>query len=307
VDNSLENWLVYEHTMEHDSVTLWLTDSMVIKSDSLLMQIRYPVLDSLKAMSWETDTLNAYFFDTPEVQSRGRRRSEEEAVVVVPSLRIDGLKGSLEILEDLALSFPTPIASYNREAIRLYHMVDTIPEAIEFDLVQDSVRIRRYVFDFDRAPNETYVAEIDSAAFTDVYGWENAPLKQKIDIKPEDSYGIFYLNIGEPKDSWLVQVLDGQERIVRNASVPGNGKIGFRYLKPGKYYVRIVEDINYNGKWDTGNLEKGLQPEKLYYYPEEVNIRANWDHVVPWDPHTFSIYDFVERMRTKPESGSRRR
>lgn len=306
VDQAVDNWLVYEQSMQHDSVTLWLTDSAVIKSDSLLMQIRYPVLDSLKEMGWETDTLNAYFFDTHEVESRGRRRGEEEVVAVLPSLQIEGLKGSLEILEELSLTFPTPISAYNREAIRLFQMVDTIPESIEFDLVQDSVRIRRYVFDFDRAPNETYVVEIDSAAFTDVYGWVNRPLKQTVDVKPEDSYGIFYLNIHEPKDNWLVQVLDGQERIVRSASVPGNGKIGFRYLKPGKYYVRIVEDKNSNGQWDTGNLEKARQPENLFYYPDEINIRANWDHVVPWDPQTFSVYDFVTRMRTKPEGGGRR-
>jgi hypothetical protein len=133
----------------------------------------------------------------------------------------------------------------------------------------------------------------------------NAPIKQTVVIKPEDSYGVFYLNISDPKDNWLVQVLDGQERITRKAFVPGNGKIGFRYLKPGKYYIRIVEDVNANGEWDTGNFEKGIQPERLYYYPEDVTIRANWDHVVPWDPHTFSIYDFVKRMRLKPESKSR--
>jgi uncharacterized protein (DUF2141 family) len=305
-DHTLENWFVYEPTMGRDSVTLWLTDSTLIQSDSLMMQVRYPVLDSLKELSWQTDTLNAYFFDTPVVERRSRRQSEEEAIVEVPSLAINGLKGSLEILEELSMTFPTPIASFEQEAIRMYHMVDTIPESIDFDLVQDSVRIRRYVFDFDRSPGETYFVEIDSAAFTDIYGWVNVPLKQTVDVKPEDSYGIFYLNINEPKASWLVQVLDGQEKVVRSASVPGNGKIGFRYLKPGKYFVRIVEDINFNGQWDTGNFEADVQPEKLYYYPEEINIRANWDHVVPWDPHTFNIYDFVERMRSKSASGNRR-
>ena len=301
-----DDWFVYEHSLQHDSVTLWIKDSMVIKGDSLLMQLKYPVLDSLKEVSWKTDTLNAYFFDTPEVQSRSRRRDAEETEVVVTPLQVDGPKSSLEILESLTLIFPSPLQSLNREAIRLFQIVDTVPERMDFNLVRDSVRIRRYEFDFDRVPGGTYIVEADSAAFIDIYGLANAPIKQQVVVRPEDSYGIFYLNINDPRENWLVQVLDGQEKIVRSASVPSNGKIGFRYLKPGKYFARIVEDVNGNGKWDTGNFEKGLQPESLYYYPEEITIRANWDHIVPWDPHDFSIDAFVKRMRLKPQSSNRR-
>ncbi len=306
VNKANENWFVYEHTMQHDSVTLWLNDSMLIKGDSLLLQLRYPVLDSLKELSWQTDTLNAYFFDTPEVQSRRGRRDAEETVEVVPNLRVDGLKGSLEILEQMSLLFPTPLASINKESIRMYQMVDTIPESIDFDLVRDSVRIRRYVFDFDRVAGGNYIVEIDSAAVADIYGLVNAPVNQKVAVKTADSYGVFYLNINEPQESWLVQVLDSQEKVVRQAAVPSNGKIGFRYLKPGKYFARIVEDVNGNGEWDTGDFEKGLQPEQLFYFPEEINVRANWDHIVPWDPQDFSIEDFVRRMRLKPETRGRR-
>jgi uncharacterized protein (DUF2141 family) len=304
LNNVEDDWFVYEHSMQHDSVTLWIRDSMVIKGDSLMMQLKYPVLDSLKEVRWETDTLNAYFFEAPEVQSRSRRRDAEETVEVVPALQVDGLKGSLEILEQLALVFPSPLQSLDREAIRMFQMVDTVPESMDFNLVRDSVRIRRYEFDFDRVPGGTYIVEVDSAAFTDIYGLVNAPIKQQVVVKPEDSYGIFYLNINEPQANWLVQVLDGQEEIVRSATVPSNGKIGFRYLKPGRYFARIVEDVNGNGEWDTGNFEQGFQPERMYYYPEEINIRANWDHIVPWDPQEFSIDEFVKRMRLKPKSSN---
>lgn len=306
VNIASENWFVYEHSMQHDSVTIWIKDSMLIKGDSLLMQLRYPALDSLKEMSWKTDTLNAYFFDTPEVESRSRRRDAEETPVEVPTLGVDGLKGNLEILEQLALVFPTPLQSINREAVRMFQMEDTIPVSLDFNLVGDSVRIRRYVFDFDRVPGGTYILEADSAAFTDIYGLVNAPIKQQVVIKGEDSYGIFYLNINEPKNNWLVQVLDAQERIIRQANLPSNGKIGFRYLKPDKYFLRMVEDENGNGKWDVGNFESGMQPEMLYYYPEEINIRANWDHIVPWNPLEFNIDAFVKHMRLKPQNSNRR-
>ena len=78
--------------------------------------------------------------------------------------------------------------------------------------------------------------------------------------------------------------------------------MGFRYLRPGDYLIRIVEDVNGNGKWDVGDFEKGIQPEKLYYYPEYINARANWDHFINFDPSTFDIYDFVARMRKSQSS-----
>jgi hypothetical protein len=37
------------------------------------------------------------------------------------------------------------------------------------------------------------------------------------------------------------------------------------------------EDQNLNGKWDTGDYWKHLQPEKIYTYSGEITLRANWD------------------------------
>ncbi len=56
------------------------------------------------------------------------------------------------------------------------------------------------------------------------------------------------------------------------------------------YYVRIVYDTNKNGKWDTGNVRKQQQPEKIYNEPKELSIKANWDRnetiTIPKEPTT---------------------
>ncbi len=38
-----------------------------------------------------------------------------------------------------------------------------------------------------------------------------------------------------------------------------------------------VNDRNGNGIWDTGNFEKGEQPEEVYYYNMILEPKANWD------------------------------
>ena len=54
-------------------------------------------------------------------------------------------------------------------------------------------------------------------------------------------------------------------------------EFSFRNLTPAKYKVRIIYDTNGNGKYDTGNFLLKVQPEKVVYYPEEIDVRSNWD------------------------------
>ena len=53
--------------------------------------------------------------------------------------------------------------------------------------------------------------------------------------------------------------------------------VTFKNYKAGKYFLRITYDTNKNGIWDTGNVLKRLQPEKVWNEPKEMSIRANWE------------------------------
>ena len=41
--------------------------------------------------------------------------------------------------------------------------------------------------------------------------------------------------------------------------------------------LRVIEDLNNNDRWDTGDYWKHLQPEKIYNYNDQITLRANWD------------------------------
>ncbi|MBR2300509.1 MAG: hypothetical protein IKA41_00945, partial [Bacteroidaceae bacterium] len=40
----------------------------------------------------------------------------------------------------------------------------------------------------------------------------------------------------------------------------------------------LIMDKNANGVWDTGDFAKGLQPEEVYYYPYELELRALFEY-----------------------------
>jgi len=41
----------------------------------------------------------------------------------------------------------------------------------------------------------------------------------------------------------------------------------------------VIYDDNDNGKWDTGNYLKSLQPEEVYYFENIIDAKANWEVV----------------------------
>ena len=39
----------------------------------------------------------------------------------------------------------------------------------------------------------------------------------------------------------------------------------------------MVLDENKNGKWDSGDVAKNIQPEKVWWFDKTISLRANWD------------------------------
>ena len=50
----------------------------------------------------------------------------------------------------------------------------------------------------------------------------------------------------------------------------------FKYVYPGKYFLRVIEDINKNNKWDYRSVKSKENIEKIIYYNDELEVRSNW-------------------------------
>jgi len=47
-------------------------------------------------------------------------------------------------------------------------------------------------------------------------------------------------------------------------------------LAAGQYTIRILYDLDEDGKWSYGNLILGKEPEPLQLFPENIAVRENW-------------------------------
>lgn len=143
---------------------------------------------------------------------------------------------------------------------------------------------RNYKLRGEWRPDIEYSLEIDSAAFVDIYGLASKPVKQGFKVSSLDEYSTLLVNITSlENEHLLVQLLNGQDQVVKETKAV-NGVAEFYYLKPEKYYLRLIVDRNNNGKWDTGDYDKDQQAEEVYYYPEVIECKAKWDITESWNP-----------------------
>jgi uncharacterized protein (DUF2141 family) len=115
----------------------------------------------------------------------------------------------------------------------------------------------------------------DSLGFTVI---KNDTLK--FSTRKEEDYGSLSIRLLE-LDTTLNPVLLFYANDILKKSVPLRfSRLNFKYIMPDDYELKILFDKNNNGKWDTGDYDKKIQPELIKPREQKLNIRANWDNEV---------------------------
>jgi uncharacterized protein (DUF2141 family) len=101
----------------------------------------------------------------------------------------------------------------------------------------------------------------------------------------EKDFGSFQLsvNLDSLPAHYIIQLLDEKESILEERALSSSGKIKFNYLAPKIYKIKAILDRNCNGRWDTGDYFRKIQPEEVFFFPKQIEIRANWEVEESWD------------------------
>ena len=129
-------------------------------------------------------------------------------------------------------------------------------------------------------------------------------------MKGEDEYCSLSLTLLglDPATPAFVQLLSTSDAPLRSQQVT-DSRVIFRYLTPGKYYLRLYEDLNGNGRFDTGDYDSLRQPDVAYYYPKAINIKKNWDKSETWDVFATAVdrQKPAAILKNKPAADKRNR
>ena len=305
-----------------DTLKYWIRDSLIFQLDTLQLEVTYLYTDSLKELVPRTDTLRLASKEKPksdrELQkakeekekAEKRRRERGDTLDVEPKIEFLSVDiyapSSIDVYDYLTLTFPEPVAILDSAAFHLLHKVDTLWHNVPFELQPDSFNIRVFNIYADWKPGESYSLQVDSAAVFGIYGRYIDKQKKDFNVKTLDSYGQVFFNISGANEGDFVELLDTKDAAVRTENVV-NGRADFYYLTPGKYAARLVRDVNRNGKWDTGDYAQHLQPEEVFYYPQMIEFKANFDVLQDWDLNAKSLdlQKPEEIKKQKPEQQQR--
>ena len=287
-----DQWYTLERSQTNDTLTYWIRPPHLVSADTLMVATTYLRTDTTSNLSWGTDTLK---FTFQRQKTKKKKKNEEtDSLEQIRFMELHPLaNGTQEVYAPLLLQTGTPIERYSREAFHLQRKLqnDTTfhPAEIKSIALRDSTLSRRdLMLKVDWEPGAAYTLAVDSLAMTDIYGLQTKPLKVDFNVRKMEEYGNIVFNIPAVRDSAIVELLDGTDKVVLHTPVK-NHRAELLNLQPGKYYARLFIDRNGNGKYDTGNYDMHLQPEETVYYPGAINLKKNWDVEQTWDIYATPI------------------
>ncbi len=196
----------------------------------------------------------------------------------------DQYKDSLQLSSEIGSSLPlnknftfsanTPLDSINEKLISLTDK-DTVD--VPFSIALDKTKNEASLV-FDKSENDSYTLQLLPEAVSDFIGNVNDTINLNFRTKKLADYGTIFLTLQNVETyPVLVQVTNEKEVVISEKISNQQEILTFDYLDPGKYLIRVISDTNTNGIWDSGNFLKGIQPEVVRYFPEVIDVRANWE------------------------------
>lgn len=212
----------------------------------------------------------------------------------------------------IRLLFDYPLRSVDEARIRLTKLSEgqsalpsrdrqtAVPEAAKktetpepFTLELDTLTRRRVTIRADWKADDEYNLLIPDSVFLNIAFQGNDTLKSTFKVADSSKFGTVVIELKEddrlPEYEYILELQTREGKTyqrIRHAVAGGSYKL--RYLQPNTYRLRITEDRNGNGEWDTGSLVLRRQPERIRIWEHpatgrDILAKENWDVTVPVD------------------------
>ncbi|MFD2551254.1 Ig-like domain-containing protein [Bizionia sediminis] len=250
VQSDVPNTFQHRITKDSQADTLYYWYKPRLETDSLLFQVT-------------NNNYKAHFAVPLSEQKRDSMNVQAEPT------------GTINFTEDFKLTNTVPFTNLDRNKVRI---LDKDSVAVAFKVTLDSLE-NRYALKFDKTESNSYAIQILPEALTDFFDATNDTLNYKLTTKKYADYGNVRVILKNATYPVIAQITDNKGVVVAEAYSRNPEPIDFRHLKTGEFYLRVVYDTNENKKYDTGNFLKNQQPERISYYKEKLDIRANFEMI----------------------------
>jgi hypothetical protein len=187
--------------------------------------------------------------------------------------------------QDLEFEFPTPLTHFDSLAFELRSWSDkrdTVRESVTFR--PDSLSPRKWRMRSRWIADRNYQLYIPTDALADITGEGNDSLKLNFTVADIAKFATLRLDVKPRTEGaqYIIQLLSERNEVQREFPNIGAGVHTINYVPTGDMRIRIVEDLNGNGRWDSGNLVERRQSERAELYKNEqeeelFTMKAGWE------------------------------
>ena len=180
----------------------------------------------------------------------------------------------------LEITSNSPITSFNKDSISVMNVEDSTMVSFKVSIKEHN----KLLLDFEPQYKHKYAIELLPGAITDLFGNVNDTIFFSPSVKAKTEYGEIVLKIKNIASYPVIIDLINEkgDKTYERIFAKKEQDFIFSNINPGKYKLRLIYDDNGNERWDPGNFLKKQMPEDVKYFPDVIDIKANWDIQQDW-------------------------
>lgn len=293
--------IVEAQSRGRDTLALWFDMPGEELPDTIKGSITYMKHDSINNLVETTDMLRLAWrkVETKEEEKeRERLEKEREKALKAGEEWVEPQKpnpfayklsssGEINPLKHLDMTLDYPLVEFDTLSVTLtskQQQSEDTPRKRAVRLLRDTLDSRKWRIESDWTVGDEYTLTIPSGAMRNVAGESNDSIVGQYTVADPDKYATVKINVrsSKPQMRYILQLTNSSGAVQQELRDAVAGTYKFKYVSVGDVMVRVVEDANGNGEWDTGDMVLMRQPERTEIYKnsngeELFTTKANWE------------------------------
>jgi hypothetical protein len=241
--------------------------------DTITWYLKTPIEDTVTYYFHADNQIDTIRIIPFKEKQQGRGRGNQP----VKRLPVSFLNGG-ECHKPLTLQFGYPVRPTDSFNVYVYSQQQNVKDTTVYRYAVPDTFTTKLPLPMNFTEKKSYSVMIPDSVFFGYNNLTNDTLKTQFNTKSVKDYGTLIMNYQLPNDGkQYVATLWNKNNILQEDILSASKTITYTFLAPDAYQVSVFCDDNGNGRWDPGNYHKHLHPEKMYFFPNIINIRAFWD------------------------------
>ena len=289
-----------------DTVALWFNLPAEVLPDTIKGKITYFKHDSVNNLVESVDKLRLAWVYTETKEERQEReklekereKAEKNGEEWVEPEKNNPFKVNIPTTSEVNkyknvnFDFEYPLTKFDTTAISFTMTSEMItePQSVDFEIIPDSINRRKFMLRADWQPKAKYELMLPAGMFENIAAESNDTVKCTYTASDPAKYAIVNVKVSSthPRAKYILQITNAQGKVQKELPNVTPGQYTFEYVSPGDIMLRVVEDMNANGKWDTGDMVLMRQPERTEIYKNEegvetITTKENWEFDIDVD------------------------